>query len=209
MWIFPAVGMGLSSSRKQLFPAGSTYVHVLLKWSTSCLNQIIQSAYTAWSSNHYWNEMGMTMMFQCIMQLEYTCTVRLSCDVTMFWNLIGTANFLAAEVTVWIRRSCQAISSTAWEIGMRPLKCFLTSTRSWGCRLSLATCSLLPRQQDKQRGNFPEFKLYTDVTSRQSHYLRISEYQTSARVGYDFPAVENWVFLCNARTSSERGGVGL
>ena len=130
MWIFPAVGMGLSSSRKQLFPAGSTYVHVLLKWSTSCLNQIIQSAYTAWSSNHYWNEMGVTMMFQCIMQLEYTCTVRLSCDVTMFWNLIGTANFLAAEVTVWIRRSCQAISPTAWEIGMRPLKCFLTSTRA-------------------------------------------------------------------------------
>ena len=163
-------------------------------------------AYTAWSSNHYRNEMGVAMMFQCIMQLEYT--VRLSCDVTMFWNLIGIANFLAAEVTVWIRRSCQAISPTAWEIGMRPLKCFLTSTRSWGCWLSLATCSPLPRQQDKQRGNFPEFKLYTDVTSRQSHYLRISEYQTSARVGYDFPAVENWVFLCNARTSSERGGGG-
>jgi len=31
--------------------------------------------------------------------------------------LIGTANFQAAEVTVWTRRSCQAVSPTAWERG--------------------------------------------------------------------------------------------
>jgi len=37
------------------------------------------------------------------------------CHVTMIWNLIGTTNFLAAEVTVWTRRSCQAVSPMAWE----------------------------------------------------------------------------------------------
>jgi len=31
--------------------------------------------------------------------------------------LIGTANFQAAEVTVWTRGSCQAVSPTAWERG--------------------------------------------------------------------------------------------
>ena len=39
------------------------------------------------------------------------------CHVTTFWNLIGTANFWAAEVTVWTRGSCQAVSPTAWERG--------------------------------------------------------------------------------------------
>jgi len=39
------------------------------------------------------------------------------CHVTTFWNLIGTADFQAAEVTVWTRGSCQAVSSTAWEQG--------------------------------------------------------------------------------------------
>jgi len=39
--------------------------------------------------------------------------------VTMFWNLIGTANFQAAEVTVWTRGSCQTVSPTAWERGYR------------------------------------------------------------------------------------------
>ena len=37
----------------------------------------------------------------------------LSCDDIWF----GTANFLAAEVTVWRRESCQAISPMAWEQG--------------------------------------------------------------------------------------------
>jgi len=37
--------------------------------------------------------------------------------VTMFWNLIGTTSFQAAEVTVWTHRSCQAVSPTAWEWG--------------------------------------------------------------------------------------------
>ena len=35
------------------------------------------------------------------------------CRVTTFWNLIGTANFQAAEVTVWTRRSCQAVSPSS------------------------------------------------------------------------------------------------
>ena len=37
------------------------------------------------------------------------------CHVTAFWNLIGTANFQAAEVTVWTRGSSQAVCPTAWE----------------------------------------------------------------------------------------------
>ena len=36
-------------------------------------------------------------------------------NVTMFWNFVGTANFLAVEVTVWTWRSCQTISLMAWE----------------------------------------------------------------------------------------------
>jgi len=44
--------------------------------------------------------------------IEFYC-----CHVTTFWNLIGTANFQAAEVTVWTRGSCQAVSPTAWERG--------------------------------------------------------------------------------------------
>jgi len=34
--------------------------------------------------------------------------------------LIGTANFQAAEVTVWTRGSCQAVSPTAWECSLVP-----------------------------------------------------------------------------------------
>ena len=45
------------------------------------------------------------------------------CHVTMFSNLIGTANFLAVEVTVWTCGSCQAISPTAWEQGYEGYHC--------------------------------------------------------------------------------------
>jgi len=52
------------------------------------------------------------------MRIEYDWSrVQFSGGVTMFWNLIGTANFQAAEVTVWTRGSCQVISPTAWERG--------------------------------------------------------------------------------------------
>jgi len=39
------------------------------------------------------------------------------CHVTTFSNLIGTANFQAAKVTVWTRGSCKTVSPTAWEWG--------------------------------------------------------------------------------------------
>ena len=39
------------------------------------------------------------------------------CHVISFWNLIGTTNFLAAEVRVWTHRSCQVVFPMAWEWG--------------------------------------------------------------------------------------------
>ena len=72
---------------------------------------ITQSAYT--SGDHCWNGMGVTVTVQCMMQLGFTVVMCMT-----FWNFIGTANFLAAEVTVWTRWSCQAISPTAWEQGL-------------------------------------------------------------------------------------------
>jgi len=73
---------------------------------------IVQSAYTStiersllkWNGHDCDGSMHYAVGFYC-------------CHVTTFWNLIGTANFLAAEVTVWTHGSCQAVSPTAWERG--------------------------------------------------------------------------------------------
>ena len=100
---FPAVRTGLSCSWKQLFAVGSTaeVKYKSFEKQSSCRMPIL-----AQSSDRYWNGWA-----DCDSSLHdvvgFYC-----CHVTKFWNLIGTANFLAAEVTVWTR---QAISPTAWE----------------------------------------------------------------------------------------------
>ena len=92
---------------------------------------------TVCSRFYYWSEVQVTQK-SIIVQSAYTSTIEWSllkwtgrdcdssmhdtigvycCHVTMFWNLIGIANFLAVEVTVWTSGSCQAISPTAWEQG--------------------------------------------------------------------------------------------
>ena len=74
---------------------------LLLKWNRSHSNN---------GSLHY------TIGFYC-------------CHVTTFWNLIGTANFQAAKITVWTRASCQAVSPMAWERGLFRASLFATH---WG-----------------------------------------------------------------------------
>jgi len=73
----------------------------------------MQSAYTSaiegsllkWNGRDFDSSMHYAIEFYC-------------CHVTTFWSLIGTANFQAAEVTVWTRGSCQVVSpTTAWERG--------------------------------------------------------------------------------------------
>jgi len=92
---------------------------------------------TACCPFYYWSEIEVVLT-KIIVQSAYTSVIERSllkwngrdcngwmhyaigfycCHVTMFWNLIGTANFQAAEVTVWTRGSCQADSPTAWERG--------------------------------------------------------------------------------------------
>ena len=92
---------------------------------------------TACCPFYYWSEIEVVLT-KIIAQSAYTSVIERSllkwngrdcngwmhyaigfycCHVTMFWNLIGTANFQAAEVTVWTRGSCQADSPTAWERG--------------------------------------------------------------------------------------------
>ena len=105
---FPAVRTGLSCSWKQLFAVGSAaeVKYKSFEKQSSCRMPIL-----AQSSDRYWNGWA-----DCDSSLHdvvgFYC-----CHVTKFWNLIGTANFLAAEVTVWTRRSCQAVSPMAWEQG--------------------------------------------------------------------------------------------
>ena len=86
---------------------------------------------------YYWSEVQVVQT-TIIMQSAYTSVIEWSllkwngCDrdspmhdaigfycshVTMFWNFVGTANFPAAEVTVWTRRSWQTVSPMAWEWG--------------------------------------------------------------------------------------------
>ena len=94
-----------SYSWKRLFAAGSiTEVkQKLFKQRSLCRVPTL-----VWSNNRYCNGMGVTAMHDAIE--FYYCHV-----TTNVLNLIGTANFLAAEVTVWTCVSCQAISPTAWE----------------------------------------------------------------------------------------------
>jgi len=95
---------------------------------------------TVCSRFYYWSEIDV-IRTKIIMQSTYTSAIERSllnwngrdcndsmhytigfycCHVTTFWNLIGTANFQASEVTVWTHRSHQAISSMAWEQGYTP-----------------------------------------------------------------------------------------
>ena len=89
-------------------------------------NFVVQSAYTStiewsllkWNGRDCDGSMHDAIGFYC-------------CHVTTFWNLTGTANFQAAEITVWTRQtlspmawewvwtrgSCWAVSPTAWERG--------------------------------------------------------------------------------------------
>ena len=91
----------------------SCLLQVLLpKWSKVVQTKIIvQSAYTSVieQSLFQWNGSDCNASMNDTIEFYY-------CHVTInVLNLIGTANFLAAKVTVWIRVSCQAISPTAWE----------------------------------------------------------------------------------------------
>jgi len=73
---------------------------------------VMQSAYTSAIEGSLLKWNGRDCDGSMHYAIEFYC-----CHVTTFWNLIGTANFQAAEVTVWIRGSCQADSPTAWERG--------------------------------------------------------------------------------------------
>ena len=99
--ILPAVRMGLSCSWKQLFAAVST-IEVKQK-SFKQKTSIIQSAYTSAmeQSPLKWNG--------CDRDVSMHDTDRFYYYHVTFWNLIVTANILAAEVTVWTRGGCQAI----------------------------------------------------------------------------------------------------
>ena len=72
---------------------------------------VVQSAYTSAIKQPLlkWNG--------CYCDSSVGCAIGFYCHVTTFWNLIGTANFQAEEVTVWSHRSCQVISPMAWERG--------------------------------------------------------------------------------------------
>ena len=84
---------------------------LLMKWNRSHLNKIVmQSAYTSAIEQSLLKRNGCN----CNSSMHYTISF---CHVTTFWNLIGTANFQVAEVTVWTRGSCQAIFPTAWKWG--------------------------------------------------------------------------------------------
>jgi len=120
---------------KQLFR------HYKLKRRTSNLScgisgQLLMT-HVAYSKVYYWSEIEVVRA-KIVMQSAYPSAIERSllkwngrdcdgsmhyaiefycCHVTTFWNLIGTANFQAAEVTVWTRGSSQAVSPTAWERG--------------------------------------------------------------------------------------------
>ena len=93
-WCFPACG------------SNCLLLVLLLKWNRSHLDKDhLQSAYTSavmrlvlkWNGCDCDGSLHYAIGFYC-------------CHVTTFWNLIGTANFQAAEVTVWTCGSFQAIS---------------------------------------------------------------------------------------------------
>ena len=92
------------------FPAVRTWLPgnwllqvLLLKWTKF----IMQSAYSSEIKQSLlkWNGCD------CNVSMHDTVGIY-CCHVTAFWNLIGTANFLPVEVTVWTRGSCQAVSPT-------------------------------------------------------------------------------------------------
>ena len=76
---------------------------------------------------YYWSEIEVVRT-KIVMQSAYTSAIErslllLSCDY--FWNLIGTANFQAAEVTVWTRGSCARPFLLYWNCFMlSSLPCF-------------------------------------------------------------------------------------
>ena len=73
---------------------------------------VMQSAYTSAIKRSLLKLNGRDCDGSMHHAIEFYC-----CHMTTFWNLIGSANFQAAEVAVWTRGSCQAISPTAWERG--------------------------------------------------------------------------------------------
>ena len=90
---------------------------------------VMQSAYTSAIERSLLNWNGRDCDSSMHYAIGFYC-----CHVTTFWNLIGTANFQAAEVTVWTRGSCQAVSPTAWErgyplSGLPPLYLYPTSNQ--------------------------------------------------------------------------------
>ena len=103
--IFPAARMGLL--REATVAVGSTTEVEVVQSKI-----IMQSTYTSTIKQSLlkWNGHDCNVSMHDAIGFYY-------CHVMMFWNLIGTANFLAVEVTVWTLVSCQAISPTAWEWG--------------------------------------------------------------------------------------------
>ena len=69
---------------------------------------VMQSAYTSTIERSLLKWNGRDCDGSMHYAIEFYC-----CHVTTFWKLIGTANFQAAEVTVWTRGSSQAVSLTA------------------------------------------------------------------------------------------------
>jgi len=117
---------------------------------------------------YYWSEIEVVRT-KIIMQSAYTSTIERSllkwngrdcdgsmhyaigfycCHVTMFWNLIGTANFQAAAVTVWTGGSCQAVSPMAWQWGYNFSGSLLALQWSLQIKLSFYACTV-----NSDRGN--------------------------------------------------------
>jgi len=87
-------------------------------------NCLLQVLLLKWSRNHARkNHHAERLHYSAIEQslLKWNgcdCDISMhDCRVTALWNLIGTANLLAEEVTVWTWITCQAVSPMAWEGG--------------------------------------------------------------------------------------------
>ena len=87
--------------------------HSSSKYQISARDTIFPVVRT-WLHQGYWG-ITIEMEWAWLRHFNAWCkwVLRLSCDDIWF----GTANFLAAEVTVWTRGSYQANSPTAWEQG--------------------------------------------------------------------------------------------
>ena len=118
----------------------STFSHLTVKFVILFMCWLLDSLMQELALNIL--EMGVTATVQCIMQLGFTVV----CDYVLKFDW-----YCFQVVTVWTRRSCQAVSPTAWE-------------RGYIIRLIDAHTSLLSNQStdtvqwpfNSRFGNFPQ-----------------------------------------------------